>query len=240
MFFFQLPQSSRPSPRSPTLLRPASCTIGTHIPFSSSHHGAHHHVHSSLSFSKHTSYGHVYTHTRSASDVPPPLPARNRSLMTQTSVPNVSTSFSPFSSSCYSLHSHTNPPSLLQLTTASSTSSTTPLNLSNTCVNSFPGGGGTALPPPLPPRPPHLERPGVDVSHAQSLENIPKVSNLVHVSVTPFPSLSFNNGRLMCQVKIKEILDQILIQKKWINIAVWMKGLQWSIWEKYVCCFYRS
>ena len=32
-------------------------------------------------------------------------------------------------------------------------------------------------PPPLPPRPPHMER-----DNAHSLENIPKVSNLVHVS----------------------------------------------------------
>ncbi|XP_063603509.1 uncharacterized protein LOC134779351 [Penaeus indicus] len=103
----QLHSHPRSSPRSPPLSRPS---------FS--------HPHSHLS--------HHQTHTRSASEIPPPLPARSRSLVSQISAPNISGSFA-----------------------------------SLTCA------------PPLPPRPPHLERAG-EGGLAQSLENIHKVQSLSH------------------------------------------------------------
>ncbi|XP_042870466.1 rho guanine nucleotide exchange factor 11-like isoform X2 [Penaeus japonicus] len=103
----QLHSHPRSSPRSPPLSRPS---------FS--------HPHSQLP--------HHQTHTRSVSEIPPPLPARSRSLVSQTSAPNISSSFA-----------------------------------SLTCA------------PPLPPRPPHLERVG-EGGLAQSLENIHKVQSLSH------------------------------------------------------------
>ena len=91
-----------------------------------------------------SSHPHAYhpyqQHSRSVSDVPPPLPARNR-FHSQLSAPHV-----PLSSSKSSF-----------------------ANLSS-CVA-----------PPLPPRPPHMER-LADNGQAQSLENIAKLSNLSYVS----------------------------------------------------------
>lgn len=69
---FQLHSQTRSSPRSPPLSRPS---------FSLPH--SHHHHHP--------------THSRSVSDIPPPLPARNRPLVTQSSAPNISTSSSSVS-----------------------------------------------------------------------------------------------------------------------------------------------
>ncbi|XP_063889548.1 rho guanine nucleotide exchange factor 11-like isoform X1 [Scylla paramamosain] len=88
----QLHSQTRSSPRSPPLSRPS---------FSLPH--SHHH--------------HLYhpTHSRSVSDIPPPLPARNRPLVSQTSAPNISTSSTSSSSSVSLASAPPLPPRLTQL-----------------------------------------------------------------------------------------------------------------------------
>ncbi|MPC39840.1 hypothetical protein E2C01_033390 [Portunus trituberculatus] len=71
-----LHSQTRSSPRSPPLSRPSFSLPHSH------HHHHHHHP----------------THSRSVSDIPPPLPARNRPLVSQTSAPNISTSSTSSSS----------------------------------------------------------------------------------------------------------------------------------------------